>query len=276
MMRMPIRIILFVRPLFESQIKPYLGEETRKFFLNLIDDNLISRIRGLEKAPYAIKPLHPASKCKIIINGKWLISPRDRLTMEFDIIDPGIEERVLAIFKHILNELNVVNIAGLDLVLERAIYKLISYEDFFNSFYKNTYVIRFLTPTIIGRRIYPVKEPYYRLFPSPVDIYEGLLHLWNKYCPESFKVHEDKFLKWLQQNVYARAYRLKTSEITIKNIRIAGFKGFVKYVIKNYDNEQFIALLLALTKFGEISNIGVKRTYGCGVISLSVCKHCDK
>jgi len=272
---MPIRIILHVRPIEEQHIRPFLGEETRKFFLSILPDDLVEEIRGIKFAPYAIKPLHPLRPIKLVYNNMWVVSPSDRLALEFDVIDPKIEELLHKKIVEYLHELITIELGGGSFLLEKIISKAVPFKALLVEYAPQTFTIKFQTPTMIGRKRHPIEEPYFRLFPNPRDICENLLKLWNKYSDIDPKINTEKFLDWVTRKVYVRHYKLRTREVTIEGKTIAGFKGVAGYIVRN-THKNFAHFLISLIRLGEISNIGVKRTYGCGVISLSICRCCDK
>ncbi len=242
-------------------LPPFTGEQVRALFFRILGDSeVVVRLHDVPYIrPYAVKPLYLVNgRKKIVRNGRWIINKDEGLAFEIGVFDPEIEDRILGVLVRDIG--NVVRIKNSEFFVDRIeVFRKSSFEDLFPGKTTSLVGISFVTPTLFSGEI---KE---HIFPDPLSVFGSLLRIWNSFAEDDAKIDEETFLGWVRERVYIRYYSLKTREAKIKDAKIVGFKGKAAYVIMDPDMEE-AEYLLALLRFGLISNVGLKRTYGFGVI----------
>lgn len=256
---MPILMKVRVVSLKEQKIPPFTGEYIRGFFLNIIRKNLphVNLHDGEGPRPYAIKPLYPDGK-KRIIKGKWAIREGESLTFEIGIFDPRIEEELFRVFvtnipEQIVIENGVFGLGGIDVVV-------LSYKELLCEDGPTFLGIEFKTPSIFSG------DQGGYLFPDPVRLFGSIVNIWNTFS-DAQKIDKKELLDWITKNVRVKHYKLYTREVSLKDFSVVGFKGRIAFLIRPH--EEYIKIIRSLIRLSLISNIGKKRTFGFGVISAS-------
>jgi len=260
-MKMPIQINMFVRPTQKYSLPPFPAELSRSLFFSMLkDSDIISKLHDIPNIrPYSLKPLFPfGNKKKTIKQGQWVVDESETLVLGIGVFDSEIEDDILRIIIDSIGEPIRVG-KFLFNVDQIEVTKKGKFEEFFPEKLASLIGISFVTPTLLSG------ETNQALFPDPLRVFGNLLRMWNMFAEEDTKIDSDSFLDWVKEMVYVRHYALKTHEVPIKQAKIVGFKGRVAYVIRDSASEE-AEQLIALLRFGIISNIGVKRTYGLGVI----------
>lgn len=126
--------------------------------------------------------------------------------------------------------------------------------------YKSLIRVHFLTPTQLSIR--ESRQPI--ILPRPELILNNLARIWNSFS--GINVDSTTLYEWCEKNVYVREVDIVSREVDIgKKVKQVGFKGHVAFRVNEGDYAEWINILL---KFGEFSNVGVKRTFGMGVIQV--------
>ena len=123
--------------------------------------------------------------------------------------------------------------------------------------------LNFITPCQLGRLTRSRKrKPLFRLFPDPPSIIRSLARHWNAFS--EIKLDADKIIEWSEEELFERAYRLRTKAIPLGEGRTTvGFIGWCEYEFRNIEKDiaQDLATLL---KYAEIAGVGKHRTLGMG------------
>ena len=260
---MPLNIHVNLIAVNDGCIPPFTGDVVRKVFFNIIGRYSEDLARRLHDVPgvksYSIKPLFTEGR-KLIKHGKWHIEKGARCAFGFGFVDPSLEDDVLsAVIDGIPETIRIGSVEFSRHTIEvskhnfeRLLGRTISY-----------FGLGFRTPTFFS---IPRRTIGY-LVPEPVRIFRSLMNIWNSYCGKDYIIEED-FLNWVSENVYPVVIRrLYTRSVDMEKGRVVGLKGSVAYVIRESDVEE-AEILYGLIKLGLISNVGAKRTFGFGVISV--------
>ncbi|MHA1609198.1 MAG: CRISPR-associated endoribonuclease Cas6 [Candidatus Njordarchaeales archaeon] len=246
-------------------IAPFTGGYVRGWFLVNIKQRSEELFKYLHEKqgmrPYAVKPLRPIGKKMRVLNRGWRIENGDRLTFGVSILKESIED---VIFEILVNTENF-SFSNIECELDHIIVKKHSYSELLSKAYGARIGLSFRTPTLFDIR--GREFPY--LFPDPMRIVGNLLNIWNKFAPTEYTMPTDSIIDWASRAIKTKSYKLETREVIIENnAKITGFKGRVEWVILEGEREgiTYLSPLLALAEF---SNVGSKRTYGLGVVSIT-------
>jgi len=105
------------------------------------------------------------------------------------------------------------------------------------------------------------------LFPIPFLLWESLLHAWNRYAPECFRVERQGLREFLLNNVRMTKCSLRTKTLYFPNYTQKGFVGSCSYLIKAPDDDA--ALLTTLAAFAYYAGVGYKTTMGMGQVRVT-------
>lgn len=249
-------------------IPSFVGHMIRGLVLSLIkavDPDLSASIhKKNEIRPYGVSnvffPYREKPKWK---NGTFFLHSSNQVSFHFKTINQQVSQSLVQALLTSVGE--SLKLADQLFVLENVQLRSehITDEMFSNSLPLEIFSVRFLSPT----QFTPLKLPGVYLFPEPSFFFGNLAHLAQdlKLIKVSFNI--DEFLDYISKNVYARKYRLKTTEIRMGKLPpIVGFKGWVEYINKDPEGI-YGAMIPFLLKIGEIINVGKKRTAGMGVIN---------
>ncbi|MEM2622782.1 MAG: CRISPR system precrRNA processing endoribonuclease RAMP protein Cas6, partial [Candidatus Nezhaarchaeales archaeon] len=162
------------------------------------------------------------------------------------------------------------------------------------------FAIRFLTPTVFRRSVYDCCPscPYYveyicvtkegrRLdkpckyaircrgtivpLPIPSLMFKNLARLWSAFSGISLDILD--LVKWIESAIVIAGFpkpgirTIRVYEHPTTNKWIVGFMGTVRFAIKkDAYKEKYAKITAALIRMGEITNVGVRRTAGLGMI----------
>ncbi|MCR8456031.1 MAG: CRISPR system precrRNA processing endoribonuclease RAMP protein Cas6 [Crenarchaeota archaeon] len=162
------------------------------------------------------------------------------------------------------------------------------------------FAIRFLTPTVFRQSVYDCCPscPYYveymraakegrRLdkpckyavkcggivvpLPIPSLMFKNLARLWSAFSGISLDVWN--LIKWIRSAIVIAGFpkpgirTVRVYEHPTTNKWIIGFTGTVRFAIKkDAYKEKYAKIATALIRMGEITNVGVRRTAGLGMI----------
>lgn len=260
---MPIQAKFHLVAVKEGFISPFTGGYVRGFFLNRVREKSPELGRYLHDAktvkPYAVKPLRPVDKKMQVIKNGWRIEEGDNIVFELSVLDESIENEVM----NILINNKEYSFGKIGFELDRIEIMRKSYNELASELLKARIGLTFHTPTLFnirGRKI-----TY--LFPDPVRVIGNLLTIWNKFAPEKIRMLTDRLVEWVSDAVEVKSYELRTREVTIENVKVTGFKGRVEWVVLEGERE-LLTYISPLLKLSEFSNVGEKRTYGLGVVSV--------
>ncbi len=258
---MPMLISVNLRATEKAELPPFTGEHTRGIFFSMIAGSDLAMVLHEKPGikPYSIKPLHPITEKMNVKNNRWIIRKDMRLSFGIGILDTDIEDKILA--EIVSSTKETIKIHQATFYIESfEVYKKSNYEDLLPGFTSSFIGIMFKTPTFFGGH-----HPH--LYPDATHLFTNLINIWNTFAEENIKIEKESFLGWVSERVYIRHYNLKTREVRIKGSKIVGFKGMASYIIMDPDLED-AEYLLGLLRLGLISNVGLKRTYGMGVIKV--------
>jgi CRISPR-associated endoribonuclease Cas6 len=127
---------------------------------------------------------------------------------------------------------------------------------------KQTIIMHFVSPTAFswGNR-------HFVLFPEPFLLWESLLHTWNRYAPESYRVKRQGLRECLLNNVRVTKCSLRTRTLYFPNYTQKGFVGSCSYSFKAPDDDA--ALLTTLAAFAFYAGVGYKTTMGMGQVRVT-------
>lgn len=258
----------------DGLLPPFIGHLFRAAFLDLI--NL--------QNPELAKKLHDASNIRPYCIGAFFLKDQLRRKRAGE-----IEIRKDATFTMTMNFFNQelvksllntffddkparILLKNISFVIVNVKISRISFQELFETAER---VIRFglsfITPSQFS--VKGIKFPL--TFPEPRLIFSNLANQWNKYSL-GVRIDIDSLHYFVSNNVYARDYKLVTREVDLgKGIPFVGCIGRCSYVVRD-PNDPYALWVDILGRFGEYSNIGVKRTAGLGVINYSRIKSLQK
>ena len=162
------------------------------------------------------------------------------------------------------------------------------------------FAIKFLTPTVFRRSVYDCCPycPYYAEYmraarggrrlekpckytvlcrgmtvplPMPSLIFSNLARLWSAFSGINLDVWGTA--RWAENAVMVAGFpkpgirTVRVYEHPTTNKWIAGFMGTVRYAVKeDAQKEKYAKIAAALLKMAEITNVGVRRTAGLGMV----------
>ncbi len=234
--------------------------------IKAVDPDLsLSIHKDNEIRPYSVSNIFfPHGRRPKWKNGNFLFHPSNQLSFNFKTINQQVSQSLVQALLTSVGETLVL--ADKSFILESVQLQSehITDETFKNSFPRDIFSVRFLSPT----QFTPLKLPGVYLFPEPNFLFGNLAHLAQdlKLTIQPFNINE--FLEYITQNVYARKYKLHTNEIKMGKLPpIVGFKGWVEYVNKD-PKGMYGNMIPFLLKIGEIINVGKKRTAGMGEMNF--------
>lgn len=104
------------------------------------------------------------------------------------------------------------------------------------------------------------------LFPEPFLVWEGLLHVWNRYAPRCYKVERLEWRDYLLRNVRVTHCSLHTRTLHYPKYTQKGFVGTCSYIIQG--SNAFASLLTTLAAFAFYAGVGYKTTMGMGQVRV--------
>jgi CRISPR-associated endoribonuclease Cas6 len=126
---------------------------------------------------------------------------------------------------------------------------------------KQSLTIHFVSPTAFSWG-----DRRFVLFPEPFLVWESLLHIWNRYAPESYRVERQGLREFLLNNVRVTKCSLHTKTLYFPNYTQKGFVGSCSYSFKAPDDDA--ALLTTLAAFAYYAGVGYKTTMGMGQVRV--------
>jgi CRISPR/Cas system endoribonuclease Cas6 (RAMP superfamily) len=159
------------------------------------------------------------------------------------------------------------------------------------------FTIKFLTPTSFRHSIFNCcpECPYYHnyiikikkgekiekqckyaircdgmLVPLPIPslMFRNIARIWSRFSDVHLDI--DNAIKWAENAITIAGFpngirTVRLYEHPTTNKWIVGFTGTVRFSIREY-NERYAKILAALIKMAELTNVGVRRTAGFGMI----------
>ncbi|MHA1589180.1 MAG: CRISPR-associated endoribonuclease Cas6 [Candidatus Njordarchaeales archaeon] len=257
---MPLRIDFFLTAETDSALPPFTGEYVREWFIQLIkhaDLRLFTNLFFISNPrPYAIRPLRPLREKMRIINGHWIIWEGDKLSFSISVLRDDVNDNIIEIMRNV----QLINFDTLDCRVDNIKIISIKYERIPSEISRRIYLI-FRTPTLfnIRGRVFPF------LYPDPIRVISNLSRIWNSFVPPYLRINREYIINWASRSISVKSYKLMTREVKIKGVKLTGFKGRVEWLVLN---EEMMNDLARLIYFAEFSNVGEKRTYGLGVLSV--------
>ncbi|MEM0265419.1 MAG: CRISPR system precrRNA processing endoribonuclease RAMP protein Cas6 [Candidatus Methanomethylicia archaeon] len=293
-----LRLIIEKPIIFQS----FSGFAVCGIFYNLIksiDENYAEQLHSSKKlAPWAASPLFiefpPPSK----IVYRTLNAP-SIANVTFNIMDSKLSD----VFKEAILKpelyVDLINIKAKVLGVSVNTYK-------FSNLISNTYLlpekfaIKFLTPTVFRQSVYYCCPncPYYTKYihaakegkrldkpckyaircrgtivplPIPSLMFKNLARLWSAFSGISLDILD--LVKWIESAIVIAGFpkpgirTIRVYEHPTTNKWIVGFMGTVRFAIKkDAYKEKYAKITAALIRMGEITNVGVRRTAGLGMI----------
>jgi len=162
------------------------------------------------------------------------------------------------------------------------------------------FAVKFLTPTVFRRSVYDccLSCPYYAEYiyaakegrrlekpcryavkcrgitiplPVPSLIFKNLARLWSSFSGINLDVWGAA--RWAERAIMVAGFpkpgirTIRVYEHPTTNKWIAGFMGTVRFAVKEESyKEKYAKIAAALLKMAEITNVGVRRTAGLGMI----------
>lgn len=105
------------------------------------------------------------------------------------------------------------------------------------------------------------------LFPEPFLLWEGLLHVWNRYATQCYKVEKQGLRDYLLRNVRVTQCSLHTRTLHYPKYTQKGFVGTCSYIIQG--SNAFTSLLTTLAAFAFYAGVGYKTTMGMGRVRVA-------
>jgi len=262
---MPMLISLALVSLEEGKLPPFTGNLVRGWFLNSLREanpDLASKLHSaLGPKPFSVKPLRPVGFKMNVKDGQWIIEPNRNYIFDIGIVDDEIIDDVFNVITKSAEK--TVEFHKVPFKVDTITIKKKTYEELYSADIGPRIGIEFITPTAFSQ---PFIEFDY-LFPEPVRVFGNLLRIWNKYAPKEYQFNPEEVLENCKKLIKVRSYKLRTREVQIeKNIIKVGVQGRMEIIVYEENLRKIIASLLGLSEF---SNVGIKRTYGMGVIKYT-------
>ena len=257
------QFIYDLKPELNGQLPAFNGHLVYATYLNLISiekPTLAEKLHTSKKiSPLAITALRPIGRKAEIIQGFMKIRMDTIYRTSITILDDNMTE-LIDIFGTLSNiriKLGLIPFIVSGLQVKYVPYKTHVEE---HAKYKSLIRVHFLTPTQLSIR--ESRQPI--ILPRPELILNNLARIWNSFS--GINVDSTTLYEWCEKNVYVREVDIVSREVDIgKKVKQVGFKGHVAFRVNEGDYAEWINILL---KFGEFSNVGVKRTFGMGVIQV--------
>ena len=258
----------------DGVLPPFIGHLFRAAFLDLIklqNPDLAKKLHDTSNIrPYCIGALSSKDQLRRKRAGEIEIKKDTTFTMTMNFFNQELVKSLLNTFFD--DKPTQILLKNISFVIVNVMISRIKYQELFETAERVTrFGISFITPSqfsVIGRK-FPLT------FPEPRLIFSNLANQWNKYSPE-VKIDLDLFHSFVSNNVYARDYDLITREVDLgKKIPFVGCIGRCSYVARD-PNDPHALWLDILGRFGEYSNVGIKRTAGLGVINYFRIKYLQK
>ena len=262
-MNLPVILRFEVIPLSRGSIPVFTGFYVRGFFysvLNSVDKDLAFRIhefRGVK--PFAITPIRPINKPMEVVNGVWLVESDVKAVFEIKFLRDDLAN----IFMQGVFGLDDVKIGDCSFAINSVNVRKEDFKDLLNKNFSGRIGLEFHTPTYFSIR----GRPFPYLFPDIRKLTVNLLNIWNSYAPEELRFDSDAALKAVEASTYVRSHQIKTREIRFEDVKLAGFLGKVE-IVYSKTNKEGAKYLTPLLHMAEYSNVGEKRTYGFGVVTV--------
>ena len=259
---MPMLISLALVSLEEGKLPPFTGNLVRGWFLNSLreaNSDLASKLHSaLGPKPFSVKPLRPVGFKMNVKDGQWIIEPNRNYIFDIGIVDDEIIDDVFNVITKSAEK--TVEFHKVPFKVDTITIKKKTYEELYSADIGPRIGIEFITPTAFSQ---PFIEFDY-LFPEPVRVFGNLLRIWNKYAPKEYQFNPEEVLENCKKLIKVRSYKLRTREVQIeKNIIKVGVQGRMEIIVYEEKLRKTVASLLSLSEF---SNVGIKRTYGMGVV----------
>jgi CRISPR/Cas system endoribonuclease Cas6 (RAMP superfamily) len=166
--------------------------------------------------------------------------------------------------------------------------------------------VKFVTPTAFRRSVFDCcpKCPYYVEYmlkvksgerinkpckyatlcrgmviplPIPALMFRNMARIWSAFS--SVNINAQEVVKWTEDAIVVAGFpkpgirTIRVYEHPITNKWIVGFMGTVRFSIrKDLYNEEYAKSTAALIKMAEITNVGIRRTAGLGMIKYLTLK----
>ncbi len=110
---------------------------------------------------------------------------------------------------------------------------------------------------------------FHWMFPDAVKVFSNLMRCWNLFsdCKRFSKEEYVEYKEWLNKNVGVSSYELWTRLAMMKTKKATGFEGWVRYELKDNENE-WNKVTFMLARFAEYANVGGNKTGGFGLARL--------
>ncbi len=274
---------LYPKPKSSQIFKNLQGHEFRAVLMNWlrkINPELVSELhRNNTKRPYSIK--------------YSIFKKIPKINFTLISFTPNINKLIL---QGIILKDNVeIKIKSNVYIISKLHWERIDIKNIFNKSKPiNSFLIKFLTPVSFNTKLgdYPVRFPFPSLF------FGNLINLWNFIAFDLETIDREKFINWVNSHVYVSNYNMKTikkdigkTKPFVGGIGTASFKitklnkhyysktlstkqktfKLNNFVLKDYI--QKCTCLDYLCKIGELTNVGMNRTAGMGVIKYTPKKY---
>lgn len=263
---MPVQLKFTLEAVDKAYLPPFTGGYVRGLFYQILKltghDKLADKIHNLKNVkPFAVSPLRPVKKKMNVVKGSWILEPTDTCVFNIKILD----DNLATLFIQSALSFTEVKMGKAKFEVANVEIKKETYRDLIKKVHLGRIGVNFHTPTffnILGRSF-----PY--ILPDLRRITGNLLKIWNTYADEKLRFIEDAALEAVENTAYIRSYEIKTREVTIDNNKFSGFQGRLEIVFKK-DEPLAAPYLSPLIHFAEYSNVGEKRTYGFGAITITL------
>lgn len=136
-----------------------------------------------------------------------------------------------------------------------------------NNYYNNTkikkeYTIYIQTPLAFKSFNNYIILPNLKLF------FQSIMRRFD-YFSNTNKIYDSNTLKYLEENIRIRKYKIKSSIMYLHKYKVPGLLGEITININNNSNLIINNLLNLLLSYSEYSGIGIKTALGMGSISLT-------
>ena len=263
--------------------------------VKLVDEDFAEKLHSSKRlAPWSATPFlleYPSSR--IVYRS---IPARSIVNVSFSIMD----EKLSMIFKEALLKSNLeVDLVNVKAKVIGVAINTCKFSDLASDVepLPSKFAIRFLTPTVFRRSIFDCCQycPYYveytvrvrggekvekpcryaircdgMLVPLPIPslMFRNIARIWSKFSDVHLDI--DNAIKWAENAITIAGFpngirTIRLYEHPTTNKWILGFMGTVRFSIREY-NERYAKILAALIKMAELTNVGVRRTAGFGMI----------
>jgi len=123
------------------------------------------------------------------------------------------------------------------------------------------FTLRILSPTAFKQ------SGRYTVLPDKELMLQSLLNKWNLSFP-SYPLEDEDAFRMLSDGIRVSDYNLRTTRFILKDTRIPGFIGNVRF--DTHLSPPLLDICKILFTFSEYSGIGIKTALGMGGIQISL------